>query len=468
MSNSKKISLQQLSSINPQFYCLLAALGIEFLLMALGGYGLYVLDNYAIMPCMLFLGTVLTRKQSPDALRKLGLGLLVAVWFCLVQAIHFAQDLIVRNAGLTFSIYLLAFPFAAVARDGVKQFGLRLAGLVYLAAALTLVGLTGLLFADALPGFLVPHVYWDGARLQAMWHPNICASIMMIGIAFALGFSTLVQKGWCKALFVAIAALLFCVMALTNSRTSILMAACLIAGFVFFAIIRKGGWKRFIIGLAIALVLIPSLFTGAKKLFDANQARLVAIAVAQIQEAEANEGTETAVPSQQESTPTIIEGADGNAVLVANAGQKSFAHDMKTLNGRTVIWNAAVQAIRDNPSILLWGVDYCGDIIGQYIAVLSPAHAHNSWVEILMCLGLPGFLAALFFTAMAVWYIAVTLLKKSTSLWQKALALLMICLLGAGILEPYLFLSDRYYHYTDFLFFLLLGYLSLKAESENP
>lgn len=467
MSNSNKITLQQLSSINPQFYCLLAALGIEFLLMALGGYGLYVLDNYALMPCMLFLGTVLTRKLSPDALWKLGLGLLVAVWFCFVQAIHFAQDLIVRNAGLPFSVYLLAFPFAAIAQD-YKQYGLKLAGLIYLAAALSLAFFTGLLFVDALPGFLVPHVYWDGARLQAMWHPNICASIMMIGIAFALGFSTLVQKGWCKALFVAIAALLFCVMALTNSRTSILMAACLIAGFVFFAIIRKGGWIRFIIGLAIALILIPSLFAGAKKLFDANQARLVAIAVAQIQEAEASEGTETAVPIQQESTPTIIEGADGNAALESNAGQYSLAHDMKTLNGRTIIWSAAFQAIRDYPSILLWGVDYCGEILCQYIDILSTVHAHNSWIEILMCLGLPGLLAALFFTAMAIWYIAVILLKKHTGLWQKTLALLMICLLGAGFLEPYLFLSDRYYHYADFLFFLLLGYLSLKAKSENP
>lgn len=466
MSNSNKITLQQLSSINPQFYCLLAALGIEFLLMALGGYGLYVLDNYAIMPCMLFLGTVLTRKLSPDALWKLGLGLLVAVWFCFVQAIHFAQDLIVRNAGLPFSVYLLAFPFAAIAQD-YKQYGLKLAGLIYLAAALSLAFFTGLLFVDALPDFLVPHVYWDGARLQAMWHPNICASIMMIGIAFALGFSTLVQKGWCKALFVAIAALLFCVMALTNSRTSILMAACLIAGFVFFAIIRKGGWKRFIIGLAIALILIPSLFAGAKKLFDANQARLVAIAVAQIQEAEASEGTETAVPSQQESTPTIIVGADGNAALESNAGQYSLAHDMKTLNGRTIIWKTAIQTVMENLAVLICGVDYSGNLITDKIP-FAPVHVHNSWLEILLCLGIPGFLAALFFTAMAVWYIAATLLSKYTSLWQKTLDLLMICLLGAGFLEPYLFLSDRYYHYSDFLFFLLLGYLSLKAKSENP
>lgn len=464
MSNSKKLTLQQLSSINPQFYCLLAALGIEFLLMALGGYGLYVLDNYAIMPCMLFLGTVLVCKISPDALRKLGLGIVVAVWFCLTQAIHFAQDLQVRNAGLPFSVYLMAFPFAAITRDGKNQYGLRLAGAVYLAAALTLTGLTGLLFADALPGFLVPHVYWDGARLQAMWHPNICASIMMTGIAFALGFSTLVKKAWGRGLLLACAALLFCVMALTNSRTSILMAAALIAGFTFFAIIRKGGWKRFVIGFAIALILIPSLFTGAKKLFDANQARLIARYTAQIQTdltPSLSSSSEPQSPIAEESTPDIIVGADGQAALKSKAAQYSFSIDMRTLNGRTVIWKAAIQAVRDNPAVLLWGVDHSGNLLTDKVS-FAPAHVHNSWFEILLCLGLPGLLSALFFTGMALWYIAVTLLGRNTSLWQKTIALLMLCLLGAGFLEPYLFLSDRYYHYADFLFFLLLGYLSQK------
>ena len=153
MPNSNDSPLRRLSGIDPQFYCLLAALGIEFCLMAFGGYGLYVLDNFAIMPCMVFLGTALTRKLSPRAKKLLLFGVAVAVWFCFTQAIHYAQDLKVRSPGLPFPIYLMALPFAAVSGDGEKQYGLKLAGLVYIAAGLFLTGLTGLLFLDALPGF---------------------------------------------------------------------------------------------------------------------------------------------------------------------------------------------------------------------------------------------------------------------------------------------------------------------------
>jgi O-antigen ligase len=73
-------------------------------------------------------------------------------------------------------------------------------------------------------------------------------------------------------------------------------------------------------------------------------------------------------------------------------------------------------------------------------------------------MGLPGLLLALVFTGMAVWHIWVTF-WGNTQLGQKVIAMLVLVLMGAGILEPYLFFTDIFYHYTDFIFFLCLGYL---------
>jgi hypothetical protein len=59
----------------------------------------------------------------------------------------------------------------------------------------------------------------------------------------------------------------------------------------------------------------------------------------------------------------------------------------------------------------------------------------------------------------AVCFIWKTFWSKHCTLDQKIIALLVMCLMGAGILEPYIFFSDIFYHYTDFVFFLCLGYL---------
>ncbi|MBQ5909906.1 MAG: hypothetical protein IIW85_06220 [Bacteroidaceae bacterium] len=86
-------------------------------------------------------------------------------------------------------------------------------------------------------------------------------------------------------------------------------------------------------------------------------------------------------------------------------------------------------------------------------------HAHNSWLETLMRMGIPGLVIALVFTALSAWSGAKLLLSQSTPLWQKIAAMLTLCIMATGFLEPYLFITNVYYHVTDFAFFFLTGYL---------
>ena len=68
-------------------------------------------------------------------------------------------------------------------------------------------------------------------------------------------------------------------------------------------------------------------------------------------------------------------------------------------------------------------------------------------------------LAALALTGMAVWN-GVALLWRNDNLTHSCVAMVVLCLLGCAMLEPYLFTVNAQFHYFDFLFLLSLGYMN--------
>ena len=76
-----------------------------------------------------------------------------------------------------------------------------------------------------------------------------------------------------------------------------------------------------------------------------------------------------------------------------------------------------------------------------------------------MRMGLPGLAMALVFTLLSAWSAAKLMLSPATELWKKIVAMLAMCVMASGFLEPYLFITNVYYHVTDFMFFFLTGYL---------
>ena len=58
-------------------------------------------------------------------------------------------------------------------------------------------------------------------------------------------------------------------------------------------------------------------------------------------------------------------------------------------------------------------------------------------------------------------------LNPGAELWKKILAVLTMCLMATGFLEPYLFITNVYYHVTDFAFFFLTGYLDHWANQKT-
>ena len=436
------------------------------------GWGYFLAEKFLAIPCLLFFGSALCQRLSTTAKWTMLLSGAMILWFAVAQTQHHMNHMLVRNFGIFAVVYLLAFPFAAVTED--EKTGLNWIGWIYTAFSLLLVGFAMMLQLDILPEFLQDGVVWDGARASLIWHPNGTACILMLGIGFSLYFLVQADKKWKKWVMAVLIALQFLTISLTNSRTSIFLTCALIGGTVFF-VIWKGGWKRFLAGAAAALAVILALLCIYTALFDAHEQiqidKLLKEQEVQqkteemmAQTAPAETSAETEAPQETQPKKTTqslkVNKKTGKVTIVGSgsSGQKELSKDMKSLNGRTKIWKAAFTAVQDNPSIKLWGTEYAALEISNRNS-FPVVNAHNSWIQIMMVLGLPSLLMALVFTLIAVCGIWRLMWQPHGDTGKKVVAMIVICLLVASILETYLFLGEMPTSFANFAFFLCTGYL---------
>lgn len=437
----KKIR-QQLSETDPVYFCLFLALGLLFLLICVEVSSFYFLTHYSMIPVMLFWGILLTRKPKPQDSRYLISGFLVSLWFVISQSAQYASRMDVLSPGLFFLAYLLAFPFASTSQDGHCQIGLKMTALVFVGSSLVMAAYTGLLFLDTLPGFLQPHLEWDGARLILYRYPTVTACILMIAFGFCLYLFTVASAKRWKVIFLGIGFITLILISLTNGRVSMLLCSCMVGGLFFFSL-WKSGWKRFILLAMIAVLIIALVFFGLQGIFTLHtQLRIQAVLTDQ-------DTAQSALRVNEET---------GEVSLITKSSQGDLLRDMTSLNSRTRIWSGTFQAIRENPSVLLFGTDSTYHFLRSVGA--PGGHTHNSWLEVLVTMGFPGLVSALCFTVLAVWQILATLFFRNATLEKKVIAMLVVCLLGAGFMEPYLFGGSIDYLVSNFAFFLCLGYLS--------
>ena len=427
-----------------QFGCLLAVLAmiLAFFLLEDRACGVaYLLaERYLTVPATIFLGASACQELPRRNRLHLYAGAAMVVLFFLNQMLHQVLESEAKQVGTFLCAYALCLPFAAATEDANRQKGLKWMGGLFVAVGVLLTVYAALLLGGAVPGYLQDYVYWDGARFYAMGHPNICATVLMIGLAFCVGFAIQSRKRWARAVLGILALGQFAALSLTNGRTTIILT-CLLLGGIAFCALRGRGWKRFLLAVLAAVVVMAAAFGASRVLYGWNQARLLR--------------------QQAENAPTAVtaEAATPEEELVAEQYQGTLAGDMKTLNGRTHIWKTAKLGLEDNSRVKFIGTEYVEMILTRY-SDISIYHTHNSWLEALYRMGLPGLAAALVMTVLAVWSAAVVLWRNN-DLWKSCVALLTLCLLGCAMLEPYLFVVDVSYYYLDFLFLMCLGYLCL-------
>ena len=443
---------------DPVLYYVLAAAGIIFLYMTLGRYAQTVYDGFLVVPCLLFLGAIREPGTGRDLRNVLLLPAAMMVWFLLLQIRRGSAYDELYNAGLFLSAYLFAFPMASMLRDGDAQKALKIFAGAYLAAAAVLAAEGVLLVLDCLPGFLSEDVCWDGARLQMVWHPNIAGCFLMIGIILGTGFVSQARSRWAKLGLCAVIALILGAMALTNCRTAILLTGGYLGSLLFFRAVKHGRiW--FLLGVLSVLVVTAAVYLGAGRLYQANQELLIRKYTQQYSQ-------QLQGDSQEETLPIKIDAETGEVRLTSGSPQGGLEKDFGTLNSRTQIWSSALLALRESRALQIWGIGNPGWYVSQYNA-FEIKHLHNAWMECLVGMGFVGFAIAAAFTLITLWNSLIILLKHHQDIWKRTVALLVLCLMAASMLEPYLFYTTSKYHLVDFLFFLCAGYLVCWQQEDN-
>ena len=425
-----------------QWVCLLVVAMVELLFFLPGEAAdsiVYAFLEWKLVDvAILFLAASFFRKQLLRSRGYFLFALLTVLWFYVVRAIHLGLEGTNQNPGAFICAYLLCFPFAAAVGDGKRMLGLKALAAVFMLVGAAFGFFAVLLVTGRLPAFLDGYVYWDGPRFGTMGHPNLCATVLMISIGLTVGFALRAKRRRIKFPLLALAALEFWAISLTNSRTAIVLTCAMLGG-ILICLLRRPGWKGLVPAFAAALAAMALLFCVSRTIFSWNNARLKDLAV-------------EAQQTGEEIGLTLNE--DGT--LKTQNTQASFADNLKTLNSRTWIWSVAVDGLRNNPRILLFGTENVRQTV--FPEGGSVQHTHNAWLETLYRLGIPGLLAALALSVLAVWDGAV-LLWRNDDLLHSCVAMTALCLMGCALLEPYLFTVSAQFHYFDFLFLLSLGYL---------
>lgn len=385
------------------------------------------------MTAALFLGVVLTRSRNRTAETLMLLGLGFCLWTGLLQLYDLRYYSLVnpyepRYSSVTFfSEYLMLLPMAALLDEKGKDRGLRAFFWCFFVGIAAYMVFSLLLVADRVPQILGPLARWFGTRLGLMWHPNVLSGLMLVGFGVILTLAWYTKKLWLRILLLAVAAVEFYLMALTNTRTVTIMASCVVAGVVFFHIYRNGSWKRFLAGLAAAVVIIGVLFSCTTAIYSHHVAHF---------------------PAEGEELEEAIR----------QSGQSTLRQDLAGFTSRDEIWKGAMEAIGDHPQVLIVGSRDIGGLISPYNS-FRVAHAHNSWLQTLMGSGIIGLGFALALTWLAVKNILLIWFVKDSAMYQKIVGLLATATMGAQFLEVYIFYTEYPRIGVQAAFMLCLGYL---------
>lgn len=398
-------------------------------LVMLGGLLTYdrgraVMENYCAAPVYALIGISMYRGDYREN-RLYLLGLFFVGWYALTRMFngdHYLQYSYNRYRLVSLSAtYGLALPFAHVLRDAKDRTALDA---LTLGLTATLAALVGLALVSALLGRLIVIPFFQSefgmkeSRLIILsQHPYFTAFISLAGFYMTL---YLLSAHW-RPLFLAPALLCMGVftagIVLTTSRTALVVFAftLVLAAMILLSQAKLSRRRRRTILLVGAAALLAAVVAGFGPL---------------------------------------------TRVISDNTVERNFFHKLMTLTGRTTLYEAVPRVIQAYPQVLFKGFDELEmmQVVNQYtIYPYSRPHMHNSYLQTLMLTGLPGLLAALWFTIKMLGAMAHMLKSKVLAVAEKLLMLIPLPLFLCGLLEHFLFVDS--YSILNFLFFLSLGYL---------
>lgn len=463
-------------------WCLLTIGIIDLLIIVFGPYVNFYLEEFFLIPSAVYLFHILRQEKTRTAKLVFLLGAVMCTWFVIAQFIHHCMGLQTRPLGSFLSVYLIALTFAVITRDERK--GLLIYRNIFLVGMLIVLMYIGLLMMGRVPLFFRTNIHFWKHGLVVMIHPSQLAGFLLIGIGFILVTMFMTKRMCIKAIALMLLVLLSLVLAMTKCHSAKWLM-CLLYGVVCFLAINKGGFLRFVAGIAAAVVIFSVTFFVSQNVIEWYDYKSGwktrgmqsqgdnAICISKCNQLGYSADVWNNEDTYDEHMPMnsrwniLMRSAEAESIADESVSERFSFREvldklLPNLNGRKRVWLSVYDMLKKDILTMIVGTDYTSEYTS---GTLNHNHMHNSWFEVIVALGLPGFLLALVFSAIALWHILIIVFSKQYQLWQKCIALMTVCLMAVGALEPHLFLGGLYQvgrsslHPSDFTFFLCLGYM---------
>lgn len=441
---------------------ILAIMMLLLVLMGTPGREVMIVKAYfwpAAAAMMAVMGLMLLQK--PKLIGFLGIGL--SLWF-VVCTVANGDYYLTYNLRFVFAMWMtygLCLPLMLLLDGDVREKWLTVFALCY---ALFMLVLSALCCYAACSGTQILLPAMEGAigimqnRLYALCkHPNELGLSMNIAMMCWLFLAMRSRKMPVRLLCVLALLPLAFAIALTASRTSIVIAA-LVGGVAAMVsatefLKKHREWLRWLAGGA-ALVLVtgglmwtlnagvPMLLQDHTVLMESH--RLIPAAYAE----EAPDADQEAAVAPPAATKT---GKTEDDQLV----RRDFGQSFSTFSMRTGIWKVGVEYIQKHPRVLLLGsTDGQVSRIPKWYLGRNVSHMHNGWLEMLIQTGIPGFLVYLCIILRMLWAAARQFFNLKNPAWQRILAAAPVVTLLCTLMEIYPCVSGNV---MDMMYMVLAG-----------
>lgn len=336
-------------------------------------------------------------------------------------------------------LYLVALPYAFAADDAERKRGLIAAAAIFFVVqfVFSLLGLLGVVTGTLIEfsleeAYFGPLYQYGETRLWLTRHPNISAEYLFIALLLGLWLMFTLKRRWMVLPWLFGSACMYACIALCGSRTVMAQTALAAGGAAFAGALNlpvRQKWKKRLAAGAIGVVVTAVAFVG----FD------LALHVCNL-------------------VVTWLPRALAETVEIVQAVPERQGGDLLTLNSRTTIWAGIVRVLWENPRALLLGVPEA-EMTGmvQKYTTSYTAHAHNSYLQTVMVMGVPGLLMALYFVWRAVRAsFRLVFCHENSTFGDRMIAVSLMTMLVSTLMECYLFTTFELLF--GFVFFLLLGY----------
>lgn len=407
------------------------------------GLSLYILRAYAPLVVYVLLGCALYRG-SIRLKSTWTVGLLMLLWYILSRI--FLGDTFLQRSAVTVAdlavLYALAFPFAQVSGDGNKRRVLDILSLVYV-LTMTVIAWMSIYLAVTGKSLTMPQSGYDFAmstsgRLYMLGqNPNHSAPLLAMALFLALYLlSCYRNKLWLIPGVIVIVGL-YGALTLTVSRTAFIAATATfgyLAGCLASKIKVKKLWLK---TLVVAAIVLAGMLLAYKSLDWVKE--LLFLLASTVQR--------------------------GDLVFLAADRDMTIAVD--NMSGRGMIYSAILQVLREEPKVLLFGnldLDVAAKI--SEVANYTYQHCHNSFLQVLMLMGLPGLLLVLWICVKLGLSVLKLLFAKDSAMAEKLLALVPVYFLVSSLAESLVFVPwmNLGWSLLNFWFLLISGYIIVAGD----